>query len=251
MTQGTSPDDPVKAVDLSPEEVAFYEREGYLFVPGLVSEETAAALRAEVVRVMAAAGIGPSKLQQTKQYLAGSLLDRYVHSPNLVALAGRLMGGPATLHSPFTAVKGIGGSEFHWHQDNQYTRFEGPGINLWTALEEMSPANGCLSIEPRSHLAGTRERVEGPDRDGHHTVERAPERVYPVRMRTGDCIAFSRLTVHGSGPNRSGRERVAYAVQFFRNDTKSLHPDGEWRLLKEFPRIDAPPLDRIVREDSP
>ena len=81
------------------------------------------------------------------------------------------MEGPATLYLPFTAVKsGGGGGRFHFHQDNQYTRFDGPGINIWIALSPMSPENGCLQVVPRSHLAGTLDSVENPDGDGHRTV---------------------------------------------------------------------------------
>lgn len=226
-------------------EVAFYEVEGYLLVPGIIAPPDAAALREEIMSLMAAVGLGATKLRQTKQYLAGSRIDAMVNSPNLCALAGRLMGGESTLHSPFTAVKGPGGGEFHWHQDNQYTRFDGPGINLWIAFEDMSPQNGCLIVAPRTHLGGTHEAVPNPDGDRYHTIQETPAHVLPVRMRAGDCIAFSRLTVHASGPNHTEIPRVAYGIQYFRNDVKALNPDGTWSSLKAHPRIETAPVAAI------
>ncbi len=234
---------------LADAEVSFYRAEGYLTLPGLLDQTAAAALRREVLDILQVIGLGTTKLRQTKQYLAGSRLDALINSPNLRALASRLMEGPSTLHSPFTAVKSPGGSEFHFHQDNQYTRFDGPGINFWFALEPMTPENGCLLIAPRTHFDGTIVGVESPDKDGHKTVGKDPEHVLPVRLHAGDCVAFSRLTVHGSGLNATQEPRVAYGIQFFRDDVRALHADGEWRLLKEFPRIDPTPVSHITPDN--
>ena len=54
-------------------------------------------------------------------------------------------------------------------------------------------------------------------------------------MRAGDAIAFSRLTLHGSGANETDEPRVAYAIQFHRDDVSATF-DGETKLLKERPR---------------
>ncbi|GMW00406.1 MAG: hypothetical protein AMXMBFR84_15430 [Candidatus Hydrogenedentota bacterium] len=237
-------------IELTDREVEFYRTEGYLVIPDLLQLGAADHLRDEVLGILEVIGLGKTKLRQTKQYLAGGYIDGLVNSPVLLSLASRLMEGPSTLHSPFTAVKSPGGTEFHFHQDNQYTRFDGPGINFWFALEDMSPENGCLLIAPRTHLNGTITGVESPDKDGHRTVENEPAYFFPLRMRAGDCVAFSRLTVHGSGYNASGRPRVAYGIQFFRDDVKALHSDGEWRLLKEFPKIDPGPVEKIEADNK-
>jgi len=242
--------DPISYTTLTDAEVAFYRTEGYITLPGLLATKDAASLRQEVLGILEIIGLGTTKLRQTKQYLAGGGLDRLINSEGLRQLASRLMEGPSTLHSPFTAVKSTGGSEFHFHQDNQYTRFDGPGINFWFALEPMTPENGCLLVAPRTHLNGTISGVESPDKDGHRTVDAAPDHILPVRMHAGDCIAFSRLTVHGSGMNSTPHPRVAYAVQYFRDDVRALHPDGEWRLLKQYPKIDPGPVTAITPDNK-
>jgi 2-oxoglutarate-dependent dioxygenase len=64
-------------------------------------------------------------------------------------------------------------------------------------------------------------------------------------MRPGDAIAFSRLTLHGSGANNTNEPRVAYAVQFHRDDVEATW-DGETRLLKTQQRWGVAPVDEIT-----
>jgi 2-oxoglutarate-dependent dioxygenase len=238
--------DPIPRRRLDETQLRFYQEEGYTLLPGLLTAEQAAALRREVLDILALIGLPMTKLKQTHEYLKGSGLDALVNSPNLRLLAEQLLGGPATLYLPFTAVKsGGGGGRFHFHQDNQYTRWDGPGINLWIALERMTPENGCLQIVPRSHLHGTLESMPSVDGDSHRMVTFEPEDFLQVRMEPGDCVAFSRLTVHGSGQNVTPEPRIAYALQFHRNDARWLK-DGEWLLLTEHPRWSVGPVERIT-----
>ncbi len=252
--------DPVAALQLSEGEIRFYQEEGYLLIPGLISTENARALGAEVLEVMAAAGKTyqdlcsaagvKGKLYQSGQYLAGSRLDAFINSPGLISIAAQLMGGESSIYMPFSAVKsGGGGGTFHFHQDNQYTRFDGPGINLWTALSPMSPENGCLQVVPRSHLGGTVDAVS-PDGDGHRAVAQDPARFLPLRMNSGDCIAFTRLTIHGSGPNNTGEPRLAYAVQCHRNDVSAVWDGRESRLLKGSSRWNTRPVEKLSPPDE-
>ncbi len=154
------------------------------------------------------------------------------------------MQGSATLYLPFTAVKnGGGGGKFHFHQDNQYTRFDGPGINIWIALVEMSPANGCLQIAPSTHLDGTIDSVESEDKDGHRTVAVEPESFLPMRMMPGDAVAFTRLTLHGSGANNTDEPRIAYAIQYHRDDVHATRNGEDIGLLKENPVYNNDPVE--------
>ena len=237
---------------LTSEQSKFYKEEGYVLLKGLLSPQEAAALKAEVEHIMSVIGLGTTKLRQSHEYLAGSHLDAFVNSPHLREFASRLMEGTASLYLPFTAVKSgavrdgeQGGGEFHYHQDNQYTRFDGPGINLWFALSPMTEQNGCLKVVPCSHLNGTLPS-HSPDGDGHKAITFEPEEFVAVAMEPGDCLAFSRLTVHGSGPNTTPDHRVAYATQFHRNDVNYSLDGGEtYKSLMENPRWSVAPVETI------
>ena len=239
---------------LTSKEIRFYDTYGYLCLPGLISREAAAELADEVLQVMEGLGISrgdlrearssKDKLRQTRQYLEGTNLDHLIHSEGLNFVAAQLMGGPSTLYLPFTAVKsGGGGGRFHFHQDNQYTRFDGPGINIWIALMEMTPDNGCLQIAPCTHLEGTMDYIESEDKDGHRTVAVEPEAFLPLRMMPGDAVAFSRLTLHGSGANVTDQPRLGYAVQFHRDDVSATRDGKPIGLLKDNPPFDIRPVE--------
>ena len=247
MSQSTLTREIISPRTLTEEEVRFYKDEGYLVLRNLIKPYTSEILHGEVMRIMEIIDLGQTKLKQSAEYLPESTLNSFVNSPVMLALAESLIGGPGTLYLPFTAVKsGGGGGQFHFHQDNQYTRFDGPGINLWTALSPMTAENGCLQVVPRSHLSGTLASYS-PDGDGHKAVTFEPEEFVSVEMAPGDCIAFSRLTVHGSGPNRSDKPRVAYALQYHRNDVNFSLDSGEtWQLLKDNPRYKTGPVTEIT-----
>ncbi|MBA2482506.1 MAG: phytanoyl-CoA dioxygenase family protein [Planctomycetes bacterium] len=229
---------------LSDEQIRTYHCEGWVLLPGVFRTAYAADLRAEVMAIMDAIGLPRTSLRQTGEYLAGGRIAALLASPELRSIASRLIGGPAHLYLPFTAVKSPGGGKFSFHQDNQYTRHDGPSINLWCALEPMRVENGCLRMLSRSHLAGT---LASEDDNGHRTVRVEPQEFTSVIMEPGDFVAFSRLTVHGSGPNLTARPRVGYAVQYHREDVKAFWPDEGWFPLIERPRWPTTPVEAIAR----
>ena len=246
--------DVIAPIQLTDREVRFYKEEGYLPLPGFVRSEVVASLRQEVFDVLEAEGVSADslkratsaadKLRQSSRYLAGSMLDALINSDATIAVASRLIGGPAHRYMPFTAVKaGGGGGTFHYHQDNNYTVHEPAigSINIWVALVDMTPENGCLQVIPRSHLHGQIKSHNSDDGDGHQQIDVDPSDCLPIRMRAGDAVAFTRWTVHGSGPNHTAEARVAYALQYHRDDVK--WKDGEqWKLLIETPRFATRPL---------
>ena len=249
----------VHPIELTDSEVRFYQNYGYLTIPGLVSESAVPVLCEEVLTVLEANGIQRAqldhasstadKLRQNPQYLSGSALDELINGEQMLAVASRLIGGPAVRYLPFTAVKaGGGGGEFHFHQDNNYTQHDPAlgSINIWVALVDMTPENGCLQMAPESHKAGVLDWENAGDGDTHRKVKIDPTDFLPLRMRAGDAVAFSRLTVHGSGPNHTSRARVAYGLQYHREDVKFLDKeDDSWKLLREVKRFQTEPVDQL------
>ncbi|MEM6393677.1 MAG: phytanoyl-CoA dioxygenase family protein [Planctomycetota bacterium] len=265
MTSVSAPTaSPVNALRLTESEVRFYQDEGYLYLGGLVKAEAVEAVRQEVLGVIEGhfgiteddlrhATSASDKLRQSNQYLKGSLLEELISGEPIKTVASQIIGGPAHVYLPFTAVKaGGGGGMFHFHQDNNYTNHEPAlgSINIWVALVDMSPDNGCLQVVPRSHKDGQLASHNSDDGDGHQQLEVDPLTCLPVRMRAGDAVAFTRWTVHGSGPNTTDQARVAYALQFHRDDVSWIDKEtNEKKLLLDSPRFAIGPVDRIERRD--
>ena len=253
------PRSPVRQLEIADSQVDFYLHHGYLVIPDMLYTNTVDAIREEVLVIMAANGFDrlrldrneetADKLRQVSVSQKGSLLDGLINGTPTLSLASRLVGGPAVRYMPFTAVKtGGGGGKFHFHQDNNYTQHDPPlaSINIWVALEEMTLNNGCLVVAPGSHLDGSHAWVNAGEGDDHRKVAFDPSDTVPILMRPGDAVAFTRLTVHGSGPNTTHPARIAYALQYHRDDVKFLNDEtGEWKLLLEEPPWHTPPVEHL------
>lgn len=254
----------VNPLKLTESEIKFYQDEGYLYLGGLINADAVEAVRREILDVIEGhygiseddlrhASSASDKLRQSSQYLKGSKLGEMISGETIKSVASRLIGGPAHVYMPFTAVKaGGGGGTFHFHQDNNYTQHDPAigSINIWVALVDMSPENGCLQVVPRSHRDGQLTSQNSDDGDAHQQLEVDPMTCLPVRMRAGDAVAFTRWTVHGSGPNTTEEARVAYALQFHRDDVSWIDPEtGDKKLLVETPRFAIAPVDQIEKKD--
>src|SRR5262245_22586112 len=110
----------VRDMLLSAAELKFYLNEGYLRLGGLVDPEAVHQIREEILDVVCrahhltreqlshATGSAADKLRQSRQYLEGMKLNELINGPAMLSIASQLVGGPAKLYSPFTAVKAGG-----------------------------------------------------------------------------------------------------------------------------------------------
>ena len=233
-------------------EIKQYKEDGYILFRNMINPETSEELKREITEIMDVIGLGTTKLRQTAQYLHNSLLAAYVQGSLLKGVASALMEAPAHLYLPFTAVKsGGGGGKFHFHQDGNYTPYvQGQGINLWTALVPMRDENGGLRIVPASHRNGAVASENAGDNDAHRKTSTEPENSLLLEMEPGDCVAFSRWTIHGSGPNRTDEHRIAYAVQFHSENAVAEFDGAQHLLLKEPRFSDIWGVDEIVAANA-
>lgn len=251
VTASSTIDDPCQPRLPTPAELAEFHARGFVILRSVVKPEAVAVLRAEVLAVVRARNLDQTYLGQSGEYLAGSALDGWNNGGNLKALAEGFLGGPSRMYLPFTAVKGPRQGRFTFHQDNQYTTLRGPaqhiGLNVWCALVPMSVANGCLQVVPGSHLAGTRVAMDSVDCPGHRMITDEPASWVDCVMDAGDVVIFDRLNVHGSGINHTDQPRVAYAVQWHRDDTEAFF-DGAWAKLSERPRYPTGPVAALTNQ---
>ncbi len=125
-----------------------------------------------------------------------------------------------------------------WHQDNGYTYVEPQAyLTVWVALTDATPENGCISVLPGVHRAGTVAHRNTPI--GFECCVDPPGAVQ-VPVKAGDAVVFSSLTPHATGRNHTDEIRRAYIVQFA--------PDGADTLIGD---PDAGPPKARAPQDDP
>ncbi len=123
-------------------------------------------------------------------------------------------------------------SDIPLHQDNGYGQLDPmTDITVWIPLVDTDQNNGCLHIVPGSHRGGLLEH----GRAGINPVlieAMTPQPATPVKAKAGEGIAFSGLTLHGSGPNHSPSVRPALYVRYCEPHVRLLS-EGDRSVLDD------------------
>jgi hypothetical protein len=137
--------------------------------------------------------------------------------PVVAAVAGALGSRALCFHFANVTLKTARfGSGIGWHRDaaNRYIATRGGHfLRALICLDPMDSGNGGTTFRPGSHRKGGK-------------AGRAP--VVP-RCRPGGVLLVDPLTLHGGGPNDSGRPRRLLVVQWGRRDDPSRGPEREPR----------------------
>lgn len=148
-------------------------------------------------------------------HLTSAPLRAVACDPRWASVVLPLLGGDVRLFWEQAVVKPPHArTELPWHQDSGYTpTVPEEYVTCWLALDDADTSNGCLWVQPGSHLHGRRRHTNsgtGPFRVGDDRGEAGE----PVPVRRGDVLVFSSLLLHRSGPNTTGRPRRAWILQY-------------------------------------
>ncbi|RYZ04902.1 MAG: phytanoyl-CoA dioxygenase family protein [Myxococcales bacterium] len=230
---------------LRPEQLSAYQRDGYLVLEDVVTEAELGAIEPTFQRFIEGRvpGMGRDFCDMSGPYgrafedfnLVNAVLPR-VYDPSLVgnvfeqrasSIARQLMGADATLdYDQFLAKRPRRpGAVFAWHQDLGYWPTGTPDTRTVTcslALDDATPANGCLQVVPGSHRE-PRLRAHRPSawstspelREEAHTltVELGPnDAVVSLPVKRGSISVHDERIVHGSPGNGTSGWRRTYVV---------------------------------------
>ena len=249
------------ALLLTDDQVAAYQRDGLLHVPGVFDEQELATAVTAIDKVLAQ----PSMLANVASGVddPGRFVEDFrrwqdIDEIRSLALHSRLPQFAAELlrtpqvrfyHDHVVVKEGGTKQRIPWHQDQPYYNVEGHGVSAWIPVDPV-PQGGCLELVagthdgpwlmPRTFLDGkARWFPEGAleelpdiesDRD-RHDIRR-------FEMRPGDAIFFDFLTVHGApGFPFSGRRRVL-SLRYLAEDAR--HAPRDW--------VTSPPFDGLEAE---
>jgi ectoine hydroxylase-related dioxygenase (phytanoyl-CoA dioxygenase family) len=223
---------------LTPEQMDFYNENGYLLVEGLLSPEEAATLRRETHDLAArlqrhrdidATWGSARELKEAQNGAApktqllhchdvqfqSAAFSRLIVDERVTGVAADIIGSPnVQLHHTKMFIKPPEkGSPFPMHQDEPYFPHEQHSmIAVILHFDDAPIEKGCVRVVPGSHKLGPLQH-EG-EGGWHLPFEQYPlESSTPCPAKAGDALFFSYLTVHGSGVNTSNEARTTLLIQ--------------------------------------
>jgi ectoine hydroxylase-related dioxygenase (phytanoyl-CoA dioxygenase family) len=124
------------------------------------------------------------------------------------------------------------------HQDLPYYPYlrDDDLVTCWMALDDAGEANGCLEYLPGSHRARIPHRHTG----AQQALDIDPadidvEKLVRVPLMAGEAVLHHGLTVHRSGPNRSGLPRMGLATLYVRERANVSVDDFAYLVLVPAP----------------
>ena len=241
---------------LSADDVARFESDGYLLKPSLFDAEEVALMRDALAND---AGIRDQRNTMAMHDADGSvtttvlwtdpgddLFGAIARCERVVDGAERLLGGEVYhYHSKLTLKAPETGGAWNWHQDYGYWYFNGnlfpDMLSVFIAIDPADEENGCLQVLRGSARMGRldHELVGGqltadPERVAH-AIERLE--VVPCEMAAGDALFLHCNTLHGSSKNTSAQSRnvLLCCYNAARNDPYKDHHMPRYTPLEKLP----------------
>lgn len=146
---------------------------------------------------------------------------KLVSNEKLLDIAELFVGSDIVLFGANYVVKWAGDAmPVLWHQDAPNWRLSPlEAVTLWLAIDDSTPANGCLRVIPKSHrmeLHALQPADHTPNIFGWQTdsslVEE--EKAVDVILQAGDVSVHHPKLIHGSGANRSNHRRAGMSIRY-------------------------------------
>ena len=207
---------------LTADEIARYNRDGYLKPFRIFDPDEIAAIRAYfddlLQRVMQTGGNSYSISTAHLKY--GPVYD-LLANPRIVAYVADLLGDNVVgWGSHFFCKMPHDGKRVAWHQDASYWPLsKAKTVTVWLAIDDADVGNGCMRFLAGSHHYGHLTfRPSTPEEHNvlDQTVEHAEQYGTPVEveLRAGEMSMHSDLLLHGSEANESDRRRCGLTLRY-------------------------------------
>lgn len=206
---------------LTKEQLEQFEKEGYVLVKSLFSQEDVETLKAlfeEIANTTVPGHFEPDfeagSEDPLKRYPRvmhphrfNETAKRYMLHPPVMAVLKELYGEEALAAQSMYYYKPPGSRGQALHQDNFYLKVEpGTCIAAWTAIDRVDPDNGGLLVVPKTqnHEIVCPDKADERESFTTHFV-RPPEgmKPIPVVMEPGDTLFFNGNLIHGSYRNKT------------------------------------------------
>ncbi len=256
---------------LSQAELDRFDREGYLFFPGLFAPEEIGVLRAEVPRLYAQRR--PENVREKGSdavrtnfaaHMYSAPFARLARHPRMVEPAVQMFGEDVYMHQfKINGKMAFDGDVWQWHQDygtwkNDDLMPEARAMNVAIFLGEVNEFNGPLMFIPGSHKLGVLDARHDLATTSyplwtidHDTIRRLVERggIVAPKGPAGSMILFHSCLVHASTSNLSPWDRVSVYLSLcaVSNHIRRFKRP-EYIAHRDFTPIACLPDDCLLRE---
>ena len=246
-----------------------FERDGVVYLPGVVDEGWLGRLAAAIDRDIAdpgpfvhgyqsAGGEGRFHGNMRLWEQDPDFADYCLNSPLPELAAAFLKTDKVNLFYDQLFVKEPGTSDrTRWHNDQPYWPVRGRQVmSFWLALDPVTKESGALEFIAGSHRWGRWFQPE-PFAEGAPPYERNPDyepipdfdadrdrhEIVSWEMAPGDVIAFHAMIVHGAGGNLTAdRRRRGYTVRYCGDDAVYYAGPGVHHGIRNPTLEDGAPL---------
>lgn len=212
--------------DLSQEKIDFYQENGYVRIPDVLTDQELTRVREaaeEVLQTRYSDDVEQTVddpeykkvfIQKVNVWQVHDEMRHHTLNPKIAEIARQLAQvDRIRLWHDHLLVKMPGDSKpTAWHQDYPYWPFDRTGqLSCWMALEDVPEEQGCMSFIPGSHKWGELDPIEldkpadifdmVPDKDTEELE------AVPVPLEAGSCTFHNSLTFHYAGPNTTDQHR--------------------------------------------
>lgn len=214
---------------LTAEQIAAFNRDGYLKGIRIFSEDEMADIRGYFDGLLARtleAG-GDSYSISTAHLRYGRVYDLLTH-PRIVACVADLLGENVIAWGSHFFCKMPGdGKRVAWHQDSSYWPLTpSKAVTAWLAIDNASVENACMRYIPASHRLGHLTYTLSENDEANvlnqtvADVEKLGEPV-DVELKAGEISIHSDLLLHGSEANQSSRRRCGLTLRYCPADVRA------------------------------
>ena len=205
---------------LTEQQISQYHQDGYVIPDFRLPESTLAAIRADHDRLLQHhpefQDYCPSLLKYDLSFL------NYARNPDILDMVGQVIGPDFALwNSSFFAKPAYQGRKTPWHQDGQYWPIRPIATcTVWIAVDEATPANGCLRIIRGSHKDKRILQHNQNDSIDLNLNQELLSSQYDEReavdliLQAGQISLHDVYLVHGSEANKSAQPRRGMTLRF-------------------------------------
>ena len=212
---------------LSPAEVEYFLREGYVLPQGAIfPEEKYQKLKNHFEVKLAALPSDQRPEGMVVPHFTDPALFEWIFADEILDLVEPIIGPDIALFSSHFICKPKGnGKRVPWHEDSAYwsTMIDrAEVVTVWFAIDPSRLENGCMQVIPQTHNTGKKGFSDYDAVDTAKNIfptevtklQRDESKAVAIQLEPNHASLHDARIIHGSEPNVSSQRRCGYTMRF-------------------------------------